>query len=169
MRVISLFAAAGILVVTAFIFGPAQAQTATQQQAAPSAPRWIVTCNNRPTPDKLSCFMSYVLTIASSNRRIASVTIRPHAENPEIVFLLPHGLNLQEGVGFAIDDGSAERISIQTADANGAYTRIALTKERILALRAGNQLKLNVTGSGERDIRLEFSLNGFAKAYDLMK
>ena len=113
--------------------------------------------------------MSYVLTIASNNQRIASVTISPHAENPEIVILLPHGLNVQDGVGFTIDDGATERILIQTADANGAHARIALTKERISALRAGNLLKLNVTGSGGRDIRLEFSLNGFAKAYDLMK
>ena len=169
MRVIGLFATAGILVATAFIVGPAQAQTATQQQATPSAPRWVVACNNRTTPDKLNCFMTHVLTIASNNQRIASVTIRPHAENPEIVILLPHGLNVQDDVGFTIDDGATERILIQTADANGAHTRIALTKERLSALRAGNLLRLTVTGSGGRDIRLEFSLNGFAKAYDLMK
>lgn len=160
------------LAITYFGFhGVAQAQTTNEQQANPPQARWIVTCSNRATPERLSCAMSQVVTVAngSSRQRVISAVIRQQEENPEVLITLPHGLNLLEGVRFAIDEASPQRFDIHAADSNGSYVRIPLTKDRVSNMKKGNILTLGVVARGGRNLNLQLSLDGFTQAYDLMK
>ena len=160
------------LTMTFFGFhGAAQAQTENEQQANAQQPRWIVTCNNHATPERLNCAMSHVVTSTNGNRRqrIISATIRQQNENPEISVTLPHGLNLLEGVRFSIDDATPQRFDIHAADANGSYVRLPLTKDRLSALKSGSVMKFSVVGTSGQNIILELSLKGFTQVYDLMK
>lgn len=115
--------------------------------------------------------MSQVVTAADGNRRqrIISATIRRQNEKSEISVTLPHGLNLLEGVRFSIDDASAERFDIYTADTAGSRISIPLTKDRLSSLKSGSVMKFSVVGSNGRNINLELPLQGFTQAYDLMK
>jgi len=162
---------ASLLAVLFGFNGISQAQTTNNQQASAQQSRWIVTCSNRTTPQRLNCAMSQVVNIANGNnrQRIISAIIHQQNDNPHILVTLPHGLNLVEGARFAIDEAEFQRFDIHTADANGSYVRIPLTKERVSKLKSGNIMKFSVFGSNSRNIILQLSLNGFTQAYDLMQ
>ncbi|WP_300057578.1 hypothetical protein [uncultured Roseobacter sp.] len=41
-------------------------------------------------------------------------------ENPDLLISLPHGLRLQNGLSFSVDDGPVQQFVFTTSDANGA-------------------------------------------------
>ena len=152
-------------------YGISQAQTTNTQQANAQQPRWIVMCNNRASPERLNCSMTQVVTVANGNsrQRVISATIHQQGGESEILATLPHRLNLQDGVGFSIDDATPERFNIHTADANGSHTRIPLTKDRVSAMKKGATMNFNVVGQTGGNVKLQISLSGFTQAYNLMK
>ena len=114
--------------------------------------------------------MTQVVTVANGNsrQRVVSATIRQQGEQSEMLVTLPHRLNLQEGVGFSIDDATPERFNIHTADANGSHTRIPLTKGRVSAMKKGTFMNFNVVSQTGGNVKLQLSLIGFTQAFDLM-
>lgn len=148
----------------------AQTQTGAQQQPGQAnATRWIVSCTNQASPNKLACTMSQTIQLADTGQRIVTATITGNDVNSELVLALPHGLDLPSGVVLGIDDGKTGNFPINTSDANAAYSRVPLSAEILAAMKVGGKVKLRVKGALGRAINLELSLDGFAKAHELME
>jgi invasion protein IalB len=147
----------------------AQTQAGTQQQPGQAnATRWIVSCTNQASLDKLACTMSQTVQFADTGQRVLTATITGNDENSELVLALPHGLDLPSGVVLGIDDGKTRNFPINTSDVNATYSRVPLSAEILAAMKVGGKVKLRVKGALGRAIDLELSLDGFAKAHELM-
>ena len=133
-------------------------------------PEWYVDCTNRLNPAKMTCSMAQTVFANNSRTRIFSATInKENGGQPVLTLALPHGLNLLEGVGLAVDEGQMSKYPIHTADINGAYSQIVLTEDLYMSMRKGNILSLNVTGTSANAIQLQMSLAGFSSAYDMLQ
>lgn len=150
--------------------GTALAQSASETEAAaPAARNWLVTCDNRADAERLACVAVQTLTQTETRQRIVTARI---ANGPDgrlyMVLSLPHGLDLPAGVSLSIDDGIELTTPIQTADANGAYSRIELTSEFLNTMKRGNEMVVKLSGSSGNAIELKMSLSGFSNAISLV-
>ncbi len=135
-----------------------------KQQAVPT---WLVTCDNRGNASQLTCSISQTVSNAQTAQRIVSARIEA-AQGQERLFLsLPHGLDLLSGVSLSVDGGASTRIAIETADANGSYTSLALGPDLVSSMKAGNTLAVEMVAANGQPVKLELSLAGFTDAYVL--
>lgn len=152
-------------VMMAVLLEPAWSQT--EETAEPAGPNWTATCTNQADPDKLACTINQTITVTQTGQRLISMSLQSGQENPSLLISLPHGLRLQSGLGFSVDKGAVELFEFTTSDATGVYARVPLTADRLASLRAGNTIKIGVTGNGGRALNFELSLAGFSATYDL--
>ena len=159
----------GVVFLMSICSGWAYAQENANTSSQNTSPNWIVNCNNRVSPDKLSCSMSQTIHAAKTRQRIATATLVNSTDGLLMVMALPHGLNLLAGVKLSVDEGEPETIPFHTADANGSYARLILSPEMLQTFRAGKLLSSTVTGNSGNVIILEMSLSGFSKSLTLMQ
>jgi len=161
-----------LLLTALLLVSPAWAQTETSVATAntdnTSAPRWLVACNNRSNPALLSCSMSQSVIQNESRQRILTASIFKDTQGGYFMrLLLPHGLDITQGVSLNIDEGSPVKHTINTADVNGSYARIPLEPELIAAMKSGNIIVVGVNSASGAGINLQLSLTGFSTAFDL--
>ncbi len=114
--------------------------------------------------------MNKVMRAAGSGQQIMALTIHPRrkddGEGEELVMqlVLPHGLNLPEGVQITIDDGEPARHDIVTADQNGAYAIVPLSEDLLARLSEGKKLVALMKNMQGNEVRIEVSLDGFGEA-----
>ncbi len=140
-----------------------------QPKAKSTMPNWIVACNNRTTPEKLSCNMSSTLWSTKIRQKVASVRIRPIGDQYGMRLTLPHGIDFPAGVTIKVDDKDARKFPVTTADSDGAYSRVIVSPEFLAEMRAGNTMALQVKSIEGRTINLEITLKGFSASLALMK
>src|SRR5262249_23529409 len=85
------------------------------------------------------------------------------------IITLPLGLNLTEPVSVKVDNGTAERQSIQTCTNVGCFVAMTLTDKLIAAMRAGSDLKITVQDANKKPIEMSLPLLGFGIAFDKAK
>src|SRR5215471_14288483 len=97
--------------------------------------------------------------------------MRPAADGKTgaMVITLPLGLNLTEPVLVKVDNGTAERQSIQTCTNVGCFVAMTLTDKFIAAMRAGSDLKITVQDANKKPIEMSLPLLGFGIAFDKAK
>jgi invasion protein IalB len=133
-----------------------------------ATPKWNVNCNNNADPTRLDCTMSQIILQNGTGQRIIASSVFTNGDTYTMVLSLPHGIDLTSGVNVSIDQGAAQKFQIQTADANGAYSRFTLTPALISAMRSGNILIINIVGAAKNAVRMEMSLAGFLSSFDLI-
>lgn len=153
--------------VTAFASVP-QTSIAQTAQAPENAPSWSVNCNNNADPARLDCNMSQTIFQKGTGQRIIASSIFKNGDTHAMVLSLPHGIDLPSGVDVFVDQGAAQKFPIQTADANGAYSRFDLTPDMIAAMRSGNTLIVRIMGAAKNEVRMEMSLAGFSSSFGLI-
>ena len=68
-----------------------------------------------------------------------------------------------------VDNGTAERQSIQTCTNVGCFVAMTLTDKLIAAMRAGSDLKITVQDANKKSIEMSLPLLGFGIAFDKAK
>jgi invasion protein IalB len=140
----------------------AAAQSARAQQAPEGTPAaWRVECAG----DVQQVFHR------ETRQLVASALVRPAADGKTgaMVITLPLGLNLTEPVLVKVDNGTAERQSIQTCTNVGCFVAMTLTDKFIAAMRAGSDLKITVQDANKKPIEMSLPLLGFGIAFDKAK
>ena len=155
----------GTLAIIWGITSPSLAQTSASQPQA--APRWVVNCSNVANPDILACSLSMTLFQAETRQKVLSATVFQGPEGTEMAMNLPHGLDLPSGIVVAVDQGAGQTYAIQTSNADGAYSRFALTGSILEALRKGNTMFVDLTASNKNAIRIELPLKGISQGLDM--
>jgi len=158
------------LVALAFpCMGSAQAQQ--QQQSAPAAQvaPWRVECSG--DGKTLECRAVQQVFDRESRQAIVSVAVRPAADGKSGALLatLPLGLNLTEPISVKIDNGSGERVPIQTCTNVGCFLTVTLSDKLIAAMRAGQELKFAMQDANKKPVEIGLPLLGFGLAFDKAK
>jgi invasion protein IalB len=148
----------------------AAAQSARAQQAPEGTPAaWRVECAG--DGKTLDCRAVQQVFHRETRQLVASALVRPAADGKTgaMVITLPLGLNLTEPVLVKVDNGTAERQSIQTCTNVGCFVAMTLTDKIIAAMRAGSDLKITVQDANKKPIEVSLPLLGFGIAFDKAK
>lgn len=100
------------------------------------------------------------------NQRIAQIVVarQPETRSLGLVFQLPHGTALPNGMAWQVDEGEAQRLPFQTSDAEGVYAGVPLTDDMLAVLRRGAQLRLSFVVAARREqVVMPVPLAGFAE------
>ena len=159
---------ANILGPLAIVWGAMSPSLAQSSGGEAAAPRWVVNCSNAVSPDILVCGLSMTLFQAETGQKIVSATIFEGPDSPEMAITLPHGLDLLSGIVITIDQGAGQTYAIQTSNADGAYSRFALTASMIEALRRGNSLFVDLKALNKNAVRIELPLKGISRGLDMV-
>ncbi|TMK18369.1 MAG: invasion associated locus B family protein [Alphaproteobacteria bacterium] len=155
------------IALTVFI---AAAQSALAQQAPDGPPAaWRVECSG--DGKTLDCRAVQQVFHRETRQLVVSVLVRPAADGKSaaMVITLPLGLNLTEPVLVKVDNGAAERQSIQTCTNVGCFVAMTLTDKLIAAMRTGSDLKITVQDANKKPIEMSLPLLGFGIAFDKAK
>lgn len=148
----------------------AAAQSAPAQQAPEGAPAaWRVECSG--DGKTLDCRAVQQVFHRETRQLVVSVLVRPAADGKSaaMVITLPLGLNLTEPVLVKVDNGAAERQSIQTCTNVGCFVAMTLTDKLIAAMRTGSDLKITVQDANKKPVEMSLPLLGFGIAFDKAK
>jgi invasion protein IalB len=162
--------AAATLAVMALTVSIAPSQSPPAQQAPEGAPAaWRVECAG--DGKTLDCRALQQVFHRETRQLVASVLVRPAADGKSgaMVMTLPLGLNLTEPVSIKVDNGAAERQSIQTCTNVGCFVAMTLTDKFIAAMRTGSDLKITVQDANKKPIEMSLPLLGFGIAFDKAK
>ena len=143
---------------------------ARAQQAPEGAPAaWRVECSG--DGKTLDCRAVQQVFHRETRQLVVSVLVRPAADGKTgaMVITLPLGLNLTEPVLVKVDNGTAERQSIQTCTNVGCFVAMTLTDKLIAAMRTGSDLKITVQDANKKPIEMSLPLLGFGIAFDKAK
>lgn len=138
---------------------PAQAQ-----ENAPAA--WRVECTG--DGKTLECRAVQQL-ISQENKQLVvqlSARIAPDTKAPALALQLPLGINLAEPIQIKVDDGTAEKVPVQTCTAAGCFVTLPLKDPLLATMRTGKTLRITVYDATKRAITIEVPLLGFGLAFD---
>ena len=148
----------------------AAAQSALAQQAPDGPPAaWRVECSG--DGKTLDCRAVQQVFHRETRQLVVSVLVRPapDGKSAAMVITLPLGLNLTEPVLVKVDNGAAERQSIQTCTNVGCFVAMTLTDKLIAAMRTGSDLKITVQDANKKPVEMSLPLLGFGIAFDKAK
>jgi invasion protein IalB len=149
----------------------AQSDSKADGTAGAKAPAWTVTCSNANAQAKLRCAMQQNLFVAASGQRIMSMTLERDAQDASRVqaqLMLPHGINLADGVAVWVDEGEKKTVPISHADANGAYAVFEFDRALATAFGQGSVFRVATRPLGGQDLIIELDLAGFSAAYAIL-
>ncbi|WP_237216432.1 invasion associated locus B family protein, partial [Falsiroseomonas oryziterrae] len=138
-------------------------------QAAPAQPprAWAVACADTPAQPPRDCRLSAAIMLQPQNQRVAQIVLarQPETRSLGLVFQLPHGTALPNGMAWQVDEGEAQRLPFQTSDAEGVYAGVPLTDDMLAVLRRGTQLRLTFVVAARREqVVMPVPLAGFSDA-----
>ena len=120
-----------LVIAVAITFGlPAQAQ-----ENAPAA--WRVECTG--DGKTLECRAIQQL-VSQENKQLVvqlSARIAPDTKAPALALQLPLGINLAEPIQIKVDDGTAEKVPVQTCTAAGCFITLPLKDPLLATMRTG--------------------------------
>ena len=145
-------------------FGLALPNASAQDVAA-----WRVECTG--DGKTLDCRAVQQLFHRETRQLVLSVLVRkaPDPKAALVAIQLPLGLNLTEPVQLKVDNGQAERQSIQTCTNIGCFVLMTASERFVNAMRGGNELKLTFQDANKKPVELSVPLLGFAVAFDKVR
>lgn len=106
----------------------------------------------------------------SNNVPVGRIIIQKMAEagnNPVMIVTVPLGVNLQAGLGLAVDTKELQRLPFDFCDQGGCNAAIPLQGEILNKIKAGNKLQVAAFVGAEQQT-LEFSLKGITAAINAL-
>lgn len=142
----------------------AKKPAAAKKKASP----WAVQCGQDKKSGKKFCRMQQNLRYKKTGQRLLSVIIQPQTIEPKLAILLslPHGLYLPAGTAFKIDDGTTNKMLIETCDVEGCYASGGLNEKLIDAMKKGEKMLVGFQASNKKPITIPISLTGFTAAFN---
>lgn len=155
--------------------GLAHAQADGQQgtRAAPAAalPTWVVSCSNANREGVFQCGMEQTLFMSASGQRLLAMKlVRNPSDREQIVatLSLPHGILLDAGVTFWVDDGPRSVATISHADGSGSYATFPFDQNLSEAFRRGRVFRVSAQTLNSEEFVVDLSLDGFSATQDIM-
>ena len=154
----------GAALLVTLAFGLALPGASAQEVAA-----WRVECTG--DGKTLDCRAVQQLFHRETRQLVLSVLVRkaPDPKAALVAIQLPLGLNLTEPVQLKVDNGQAERQSIQTCTNIGCFVLMTASERFVNAMRGGNELKLTFQDANKKPVELSVPLLGFAVAFDKVR
>lgn len=154
--------------------GAGQANTSEKRDMEPSAetivesanaPRWVLACNEpRPTH---ACAIIQNLASGPQQQRVLTVGVRHSPFKGHLMTIaLPHGILFPAGVRMQVDDGPELRMVVQSSDATGAYTGMAIDAALLAAMESGSVLNISFSSNRAQRINIPVSLKNFRSALE---
>ncbi|MGZ3410647.1 MAG: invasion associated locus B family protein [Xanthobacteraceae bacterium] len=142
---------------------------AAKKPETPPANNWRVECTN--DGKVLDCRAIQQVVQRDTNLVVSSITIRVPVETKKPVMLiqLPLGILVSEPMTLKVDEGQAEKITIQTCTPTGCYAGSPLPDALLTAMRSGKQLKVTFQNNNKQTVSVEMPLAGFVPAYEKIK
>ncbi|AKI00511.1 Invasion protein B, involved in pathogenesis [Hoeflea sp. IMCC20628] len=152
-------------------FAQSETQKGPRAQTADALPAWIVSCSNANSAGAFNCTMEQTLFVSSSGQRLLAMKlVRNPSDRAQVVatLSLPHGILLDEGATFWVDDGAKSVATISHADASGSYATFQLEPKLADALRRGKVFNISAKSLDGEDFVFGLSLVGFSAVYDIL-
>ena len=149
---------------------PAPAEQAKPSAASvPSGANWRVECSG--DGKVLDCRAVQQIMLRDTQQLVAGLAIRVPAETkkPVMMIQMPLGILVSEAVEFVVDDGKAERFTIQTCNQQGCFVGTTVADNLLAAMRSGKQIRIVFQNANKQAISVTMPLAGFVVAYDKVK
>lgn len=170
MRTLMSVVAVSIVSATFADTAVAQTKTAAAAAAKPAARSgWRVQCND--AGGGIQCRMVQAITMRRTKKRLVTASIQRNKDGKgaAVLYQLPHGLFLPDGLQVSIDKGRAKALPIQTCDRRGCYAGAPLAAADLTNMRKGKAISLTFKNLTKKNITINLPLNGFGPAYDKLK
>jgi len=150
---------------------PSTGQAETPPANAPALPGWIARCTSASRDAPLECAIEQTAVLTKTGQTVVLVSIRVPGDShmPVALLQLPLGINLPAGAKFAVDDGNAVDLQIQTCENRGCFASTPIAPQLMNALKTGKQLNVSFQTLAKETIAIPMPLTDFAAAYDKIK
>ena len=96
---------------------------------------------------------------------LVEVGYPPKGDQSLIIFTLPLGISLPQGVSLQVDEGEAKRFPIELCLRDGCRAVLPLGDELASSFKSGTQGKVTFQDPNRNPITLPVSLKGFTAGY----
>lgn len=145
---------------------------AVAQQTAPAPAAWATSCASTARTSAPDCSMEQTVVVQETGQQIGKIVISvPGAarETPQMVLLLPLGINIPVGLEVQVDDTDAVVFPLSACESVGCFARGPLSPVLLARMRAGNVLNARFSNLNGDNLAVSFSLSGFTAAFDAVK
>lgn len=126
---------------------------------------WTVHCEVQG--DAVACALQQRQTDRSSGQQVLAIDLRPADGGLRGIIVLPFGLALGSGVGFAVDGNAPlPRLPFRTCLPQGCLVDVTFAPDVLGAVRNGTVINVETTADGGAITPFSISLTGFAGALD---
>lgn len=153
------------------VFAQSGSQKGQRTPPAATLPAWIVSCSNANSAGVFQCALEQTLFMSASGQRLLAIKlVRNPSDRDQIVatLSLPHGILLDAGVTFWLDDGPKSMATISHADGAGSYATFPFDQKLSDAFRKGKIFRVSAKSLNSEDFVFELSLEGFSATQDIM-
>jgi invasion protein IalB len=146
----------------------AQSEQPDQKTLTERFKAWTVTCVEAETR---TCRMTQELVQQKTGQRLSALLVEERSgEGPVLTVLAPFGLAFSQGLTLAVDDMELPKAQFLTCLPSGCVVPVPLDEVALEKLRTGNRLAaVGVTATNDKQVRIEFSLQGSAAALARLK
>jgi invasion protein IalB len=160
---LALFAAAPAMAQEEEAAAGAGAKTTTETIGS-----WTVTCSEGGEVKR--CVMQQRLATKEKRQVVASATIRVTKEGgAELIIAMPTGVVIGPGIALAVDEGEAATAAFRTCGPRACQGAVSIDQALINKLAKGKTLGATVQTLRGKPLGLQFTLDGFTKAYTAFK
>jgi invasion protein IalB len=138
------------------------------QAVAPSVTAgWSLACRVDSDGKGTSCDLNNAIFLNQNNtqQRFLGVTIRKVAGKKEplnLLAVLPHGIQVENGIKMIVDDGKATPLKVISSDASGLFVSAGLDQEKLKSLSQGSKLNFQFDGTDGKKYSVALELSGLA-------
>jgi invasion protein IalB len=131
--------------------------------------KWAVRCFPISSPSP--CDIYQELAEKNTGQRVLAISIAyvPSLDRNGIIISVPLEVSIPKGLVIQTDNFTSPALKYRRCDRNGCYVEMPMDAASIASLsKSGPDAHIKITADGGKEFTLNFSLDGFASAYDQM-
>jgi invasion protein IalB len=132
---------------------------------------WTLVCQKPEGADKDVCVLVQQLVRkekeGEGQQRVMLIEVgyAPKGDQSLIIFTLPLGISLPQGLSLQVDEGEARRFPVELCLRDGCRAVLPLADETLSSFKSGSQGKVTFHDPNRNPITLPVSLKGFTAGY----
>ena len=135
---------------------------------------WTLVCQKPEKADKDVCVLVQTLVSkdkdSDKERPLMRVeTVITNTGESGMIFALPLGFFLPQGLSLQVDEGEAKRFPVEVCVPDGCRAALATNDDLLKALRSGSQAKLTFYANPQKPVTFPVSLKGFSAGYKALQ
>ena len=132
---------------------------------------WKAACPAPKDGGKPHCYIFQNIAAEKTGARVLHIAVgRVAAQGgkPAAILTLPLGLSLPPGITLVIEGHKPQKLPYDVCVTEGCKTGLPLDDKTLTAMRKAYKGHVLLTEPGGQQVRVGFSLNGFATAFDAL-